>query len=51
MKECNHKIKKNYPFGRKSTADKYCKVCGEVIKNKEIRESKKEKTKLRKIKR
>lgn len=26
------KIRKNYPFGKKSKPDIYCKDCGEVIK-------------------
>lgn len=40
--KCKRKrIKKNYPFGKKSTADKYCKDCGKPITNKEIKENKK----------
>lgn len=32
MSECNHKrIKKNYPFGKKSDSVKFCKDCGKVI--------------------
>jgi len=35
---CEHKrIKKNFPFGRKSGAVKFCKDCGEVVSNKMIR--------------
>ncbi len=31
---CDHRrIKKNYPFGRKSKADKSCKDYGEIITN------------------
>ncbi len=37
--KCNHKrIKKNFSHGRKSKADKFCKDCGKVVSNKEIRE-------------
>ena len=40
--ECKHKhIKKNYPFGKKSTAAKYCQDCGKSISNKEIKDRKK----------
>jgi hypothetical protein len=36
-KKCNHKrIKRNYPFGRKSKAVKICKDCGKLISNKEL---------------
>ena len=37
--ECNclfPKIKKNFPFGRKSQADKFCKRCGNVVTNRSI---------------
>lgn len=38
---CEHRrIKKNYPFGRKSKADKYCKLCGAIITNKMIKDMK-----------
>jgi hypothetical protein len=41
MKRCDHKkTKKNFPFGRKSKADKFCKRCGMIITNKMIRDSK-----------
>lgn len=30
------KIKKNFPFGRKSRADKYCKRCGNIVTNYDI---------------
>lgn len=34
---CDHqRVKKNYPFGRKSRARKKCKDCGEVITNKDL---------------
>jgi len=40
--KCKHKrIKKNYPFGRKSKPFKFCKDCGKVITNKEIKEIRK----------
>jgi len=33
--KCEHRrIKKNFPFGRKSKADKFCKDCGMIITNK-----------------
>lgn len=35
-----HKVKKNYPFGRKSKADKYCKTCGIIITNKMLKDEK-----------
>lgn len=46
---CNHKIKKNYPFGKKSKADKYCKKCGKMITNHELSKEKsgKKKNKLK----
>lgn len=48
MNKCEHKrIKKNYPFGRKSKADKYCKDCGKVITNKELKERAKSKRRKR----
>jgi len=38
---CEHKrVKKNYPFGKKSRADKFCKDCGEVVTNHEIKNRK-----------
>lgn len=34
---CEHRnIKKNYPFGRKSKPEMYCKDCGEVLKPKDL---------------
>jgi len=46
---CKHKrIKKNYPFGRKSTARKVCKDCGAVISNKFIQKRHEERNKERK---
>ena len=39
LKGCEHKrLKKNYPFGRKSNSFKYCKDCGEVVTNYQIKE-------------
>lgn len=36
--KCDHKrIKKNFTHGRKSQATKYCRDCGAVVSNKEIR--------------
>lgn len=30
--DCEHrKIKKNYPFGKKSTPSMHCKDCGKII--------------------
>jgi len=38
---CEHKrIKKNFPFGKKSIATKHCKDCGEVITNKQLSDMK-----------
>lgn len=50
--KCKHKrVKKNYPFGKKSTAEKSCKDCGAVLKNKFFEQKRKEKkAKRRKIK-
>lgn len=43
-KKCKHKrIKKNYPFGRKSKAEKFCKDCGAVVSNKELKDQRKKK--------
>ena len=37
--ECEHpRIKKNFPFGKHSKADKFCKDCSLVMTNKMIRE-------------
>lgn len=45
-RECKHKrIKKNYPFGRKSTAMKSCKDCGKILKNKDIEKKRNERKK------
>jgi len=39
--KCEHKrIKKNYSHGRKSKADKFCKDCGEVVTNYQIKNRK-----------
>ena len=48
---CEHRrIKKNYPFGKKSKADKTCKDCGKLITNKmlEIKRVERNKKKRRK---
>lgn len=38
---CEHKrIKKNFPFGKKSRASKFCKDCGEIVTNKMIEKRK-----------
>ncbi len=38
---CEHRrIKKNFPFGKKSKADKFCKDCGEIITNKMLMDEK-----------
>lgn len=45
---CPHKrIRKNYPFGRKSKAQKYCKTCKSLITNKMLEKRRKQRTKLR----
>lgn len=34
MKNCQHKrIKRNFPFGKKSNPRRYCKDCGEPIQS------------------
>jgi len=53
MAKCLHKrVKKNYPFGRKSRSVKFCKDCGKVLTNKHYEEirMKREKLKRRFIK-
>jgi len=46
MSDCEHKrVKKNYPFGKKSRADKKCKECGIMVTNKMIRDSKQKRRK------
>jgi len=42
---CNHKIRRNYPFGKKSTPSMVCKLCGRIIKPKELEEVNKNKRK------
>ncbi len=39
------KIKKNYPFGKKSKADKFCRRCGNVVTNYDIMLKKRKKKK------
>jgi len=46
--KCKHKIKRNYPFGRKSKVRMYCKICGKVIKGKYLKENRKLNKKERK---
>ncbi len=42
--KCEHKrIKKNFSHGRKSQADKHCMDCGQVVTNREIVLSKRNK--------
>ena len=44
MNSCKHsKIRRNYPFGRKSKARMECKDCGKVIKGKDLEEIRKRK--------
>lgn len=39
--KCEHRrTKKNFPFGKKSRADKFCKDCGEIITNKFLQKKK-----------
>jgi len=41
---CDHRrLKKNYPFGRKSKPQIYCKDCKKVVSPKEIMEVRKRK--------
>jgi len=41
-KDCRHKrLKRNYPFGRKSKPLRSCKDCGKIISNKELKEKRK----------
>ncbi len=42
--KCKHKrIKRNYPFGRNAKARMFCKLCGEVIKGKDLKQIKERK--------
>jgi len=51
IKKCEHrKIKKNYPFGRKSRARKVCKNCGEIVTNLWLFQKRKRKQKYLKSK-
>lgn len=46
---CEHRrLKKNYPFGRKSKPDFFCKDCREVIKPKDLEKIRIERKKRRK---
>jgi len=49
--KCEHKIKRNYPFGRKSKPVMFCIKCNKVISRKELTEIKKEKKVLKKQRR
>lgn len=52
MNECKHKkIRRNYPFGRKSNAFMYCEICGIVIKGKHLQEIRNKKEKVEKRRR
>lgn len=43
---CQHKrIRKNYPFGKKSKSLKVCKDCNQVITNKMLEETRKQRRK------
>jgi hypothetical protein len=44
-KKCNHRIKRNYPFGKKSKPKMRCKDCGIVITNKMLQDIKAEREK------
>lgn len=42
FEKCEHRrLKKNYPFGRKSKPEIYCKWCGKVIKPHDLIERRK----------
>lgn len=44
--ECTHRrVKKNYSFGKNSTATKVCKDCGKVIKPYDIRKAEEKRVK------
>ncbi len=46
MNNCEHRrIKKNYPFGRKSNSQKVCKDCGEIVTNKMLEKARVERQK------
>lgn len=49
MNNCRHKrIKKNFPFGRKSSPRRSCKDCGKIITGKDLAEKRKSKRKEKK---
>lgn len=40
--KCKHKrIKRNYPFGKKSKPFKFCKDCGVVVSNRDLKDKRK----------
>jgi len=48
QKDCRHRrIKKNFPFGKKSCPRMFCKDCGAVIPRKLIRDRTNDKKKKR----
>ncbi len=39
--KCEHKrIKRNFPFGKKSKSNKFCKDCGKIVTNKMLEKNK-----------
>ena len=46
--KCEHRrLKKNYPFGRKSKPVMFCRDCNEVVSRKELKEMKSRRKKRR----
>jgi len=49
MSECEHKrLKKNYPFGRKSAPVRVCKECGNLVSGHMLLEKKRKRNKFKK---
>ncbi len=44
--KCDHKkIKRNYPFGKKSKSEMFCTICNRVVKSQELIKIKNEREK------
>jgi len=42
LSSCNHRIKRNYPFGINSKAVMICKRCGKIITYKDLESERKQ---------
>jgi len=44
MAKCDHRrLKKNFPFGRKSRPEMTCKDCGKIVKSKDVEKRRQQK--------